>query len=121
MHRQGIVVILIVVVVMLATVLAGEDWMIVCPFYLITGLECPFCGGQRMIASLLHGDWLAAFNYNPLLFCALPLLLLWIVRLAFPEYASRHSRVIPALLFTDGALLVYFILLLVWGVVRNCF
>ncbi|OHT89200.1 DUF2752 domain-containing protein [Mycobacteroides saopaulense] len=36
----------------------------VCPFKALTGLDCPACGGLRMVYSLLHGDVLGALRYN---------------------------------------------------------
>jgi hypothetical protein len=41
-----------------------------CPFRLATGLECPGCGALRACHHLLHGDAIAAFRLNPLLFVA---------------------------------------------------
>ena len=37
-----------------------------CPFRLLTGWDCPLCGGTRMGEALLHGDVQAAFVFNPL-------------------------------------------------------
>lgn len=34
------------------------------------GIYCPFCGGTRMVASLLGGHPVAAFHWNPMLFVA---------------------------------------------------
>lgn len=45
-----------------------------CPFHLLTGLECPGCGSQRAIHSLLNGDMRAAVHYNLLLVLAIPYL-----------------------------------------------
>lgn len=42
-----------------------------CPFRELTGWECPFCGGTRLGSALLHGDVVAAFAYNPLVFVSL--------------------------------------------------
>lgn len=42
-----------------------------CPFRMLTGWECPFCGGTRLGSALLHGDVVAAFAYNPLVFVSL--------------------------------------------------
>lgn len=42
-----------------------------CPFRSITGWDCPFCGGTRMGAALLHGDLAAAWAYNPFALVAL--------------------------------------------------
>ena len=44
-----------------------------CPFRLITGWYCPFCGGLRMVHDLAHGQVVAALHDDAL---ALPLLLI---------------------------------------------
>lgn len=117
---QGVILV-ISAVLFLALVSMDERWMILCPFHLVTGWDCPFCGGQRMIAALLRGEWLVAYNSNPLLFCALPLLILWGVRIVLPEYASRHPRIMLSSLFTIKLLPVYLVILLLWGIIRNIF
>ena len=35
-----------------------------CPFKMLTGWNCPFCGGLRMTHDLLHGDLAASINDN---------------------------------------------------------
>jgi len=45
-----------------------------CPFRSLTGLRCPGCGTTRALHQLLHGHALAAFELNPLLLLALPVL-----------------------------------------------
>lgn len=45
-----------------------------CPFRTLTGLTCPGCGTTRALHQLLHGHVLAAFELNPLLLLALPVL-----------------------------------------------
>ncbi len=37
-----------------------------CPFRVVTGWDCPLCGGTRMGSALLHGDVATAFAFNPL-------------------------------------------------------
>ena len=54
---------------------ATSAWFPKCPFYLLTGLYCPGCGSQRAVASLLHGEVLAAVKFNILLVAFLPLLI----------------------------------------------
>jgi len=48
-----------------------------CP---ITGFfadcECPACGLTRALSSLLHGDIYVAWNFNPLVFVLLPVMLI---------------------------------------------
>jgi hypothetical protein len=45
-----------------------------CPFHWLTGLDCPGCGSQRAVFSLLHGHFYQAMKYNLLLVIALPFL-----------------------------------------------
>jgi len=45
----------------------------VCVFHQATGLLCPGCGSLRALHELLHGHLVAAFRFNPLLVCFLPL------------------------------------------------
>jgi hypothetical protein len=57
-----------------------------CPFRMITGWNCPLCGGTRMGDALLHLDIGAAFAYNPMALVGLVVLatlgVLWTVQLA---------------------------------------
>ena len=46
-----------------------------CPIYLLTGFYCPGCGGLRAGHALLHGHFLEALGYNPLLVLALAVFL----------------------------------------------
>lgn len=46
-----------------------------CLILSLTGLTCPGCGAQRMIAALFRGDVGAAFHHNPFLFALSPFLL----------------------------------------------
>lgn len=38
-----------------------------CPLHAVTGIPCPTCGVTRGVRCLLHGEWVAAFLWNPLL------------------------------------------------------
>ncbi len=52
-----------------------------CPFRTLTGLDCPGCGSTRGLHQLVHGNFIAAFEFNPLLIILVPLslymLFLW--------------------------------------------
>ena len=37
-----------------------------CPFLLLTGHPCPFCGGTRSFAEVWQGDLGRSLNFNPL-------------------------------------------------------
>ena len=45
-----------------------------CVFYSLTGFYCPGCGAGRASYSLLHGRFLDAFCYNPVMTVLLCLL-----------------------------------------------
>lgn len=80
-----------------------------CPFKMLTGWNCPFCGGLRMTYDLLHGDLLASINDNLFALLGIPLLAGWVL--------MRRHRGRPALPF--GAVLTIVAATLVWTVVRN--
>lgn len=46
-----------------------------CPFRLLTGLQCPGCGTTRALHEIVHGHFGAAFMLNPLLLIASPFLI----------------------------------------------
>ncbi len=46
-----------------------------CAFRAMTGLDCPGCGGTRMVWYLLHGDLLQAARFHLMAFIAVPVLL----------------------------------------------
>lgn len=78
--------------------------MLTCPFHWLTGLDCPFCGAQRMVLALVQGHVAEAFWYNPALFVALPLVGAW--WLWKKEVSSRAAFVLLCLA-------------ILWGIVRN--
>ena len=44
----------------------------ICPFFGLTGCYCPGCGTLRALHQILHGNPVAAFNYNPYSMLVLP-------------------------------------------------
>lgn len=56
-----------------------------CVFLCITNLYCPGCGAQRALHELLHGRWIRAVDFNPLLVVSLPLIVY-----AFVSRALQH-------------------------------
>jgi hypothetical protein len=62
----------------------------VCLFHRTTGLLCPGCGSLRALHQMLHGNFAAAFRFNPLLVISLPLLI-WFGAL-FAIKTLRHQR-----------------------------
>lgn len=80
-----------------------------CPFRVLTGWNCPACGGLRMTHDLLHGDLGAAAVDNVFLLVGLPLLLAWIL----VRWRRRQS------LLPVPAIVVIAVAMIMWTVVRN--
>ena len=47
-----------------------------CPFFALTGLQCPGCGSTHAFYALVHGDFPAAWAFNPFTLVVVPLLVL---------------------------------------------
>ncbi|MEE6163548.1 MULTISPECIES: DUF2752 domain-containing protein [unclassified Mycolicibacterium] len=80
-----------------------------CPFRLMTGWNCPACGGLRMTHDVLHGDLGAAVVDNAFALVGLPLLAAWILvrwRLGKP-------------IFPASAVATILVAAVIWTVVRN--
>lgn len=80
-----------------------------CPFKLLTGWNCPACGGLRMTHDLLHGDLAAAAVDNLFLLVGVPALLAWVL------VRWRTERPV----FTKPAIAVIAVLAVTWTVTRN--
>lgn len=80
-----------------------------CPFKMITGWDCPACGGLRMTHDLLHGDLAGAIADNVFLLIGLPLLLVWGL------WRWRTDK--PLFTWWTGAAVL--VALAAWTVVRN--
>jgi Protein of unknown function (DUF2752) len=73
--RWGLVVLLPVPLILLYLFNPEQSWFYPqCLFYKLSGFYCPGCGSLRSIHSLLHGNFVKGFSYNPLLVSFIPLL-----------------------------------------------
>lgn len=73
-----------------------------CPVHAMTGLHCPGCGSLRATHALLHGDAVAAVQYNPLLLVMFAVFALWrplrkVLRDCGIETQRVEARVVLAL------------------------
>ena len=80
-----------------------------CPFRLLTGWNCPGCGGLRMTHDLLHGDVAAAVVDNVFMLVGLPILALWLI--------VRWRTTRP--LLPRAAVIVMIVAAVGWTVIRN--
>ena len=80
-----------------------------CPFKLLTGWNCPACGGLRMTHDLLHGNFGAAVVDNVFLLIGLPALALWVL---WRLKRGQRAATLPAVVLIAVAAVT-------WTVVRN--
>ncbi len=90
--------------------------VISCPFYRLTGLQCPGCGVSRMCLALLHLDFAAAFQANAMLLALLPVGLVFCA-----AHAVRFVRTGPCALtrLEQTAVWIMAALLVIFGIWRN--
>ncbi|NIH81589.1 hypothetical protein FHX46_004119 [Amycolatopsis viridis] len=99
--------------------LATGTLRIPCWFHALTGLDCPFCGGSRMLGALLHGDVPAALSDNAFaLVVLLPLTAVTLVAAVRWE-AGRARRWWPAGAGGTRLTLALAGLAIIWWLVRN--
>ncbi|MGH3947607.1 MAG: DUF2752 domain-containing protein [Pseudonocardiaceae bacterium] len=87
-----------------------------CPFRLLTGVDCPLCGGLRMMHSVLHVDLAAAADYNVVALAALPAITFFWVRWMVRRLRERSAAGGVAPQWVPVAMAV---LLIAWTLVRN--
>ena len=86
-----------------------------CIFYRLTGYQCMGCGSQRMIHSLLHGDFMGAFRANALLFCCLPIIMF----LTFAELSRNRYPKLYLCVHQRWVIITLAAILFIWLPVRN--
>lgn len=88
-----------------------------CPFYFITGLYCPGCGSSRALHQLLHGNFLKALDYNPLMVISIP----FVIYLFLSQYQIElfGRRVARRVLFNKTFYTLLLIIIFVYWVIRN--
>ncbi|WP_081880547.1 DUF2752 domain-containing protein [Prescottella defluvii] len=88
----------------------------VCPTKSLLGIDCPLCGGTRMLYALLHLDVAGALRYNAVGVVAVVLLIVafgvwtWGRLRGRRVLQARYLRQVPAIVLAVAAL---------WFVVRN--
>lgn len=67
--------------------------MPICPVKLVTGLDCPACGGLRLVHDLLRGKFGVATHDNLFLLLISPLLLVLVVKAGRDTWRGKQPRV----------------------------
>lgn len=84
-----------------------------CPTKLLTGLDCPACGGLRMSHDLLHGNVRAAMQDNPFLLLCSPAVALVGWRSWRARGEGRHFELSARTAYAVAAVAA------VWTIIRN--
>lgn len=83
-----------------------------CPVKLLTGLDCPGCGSARALHSLLHGEIVRAWEFNPWLPVVAVMALL-------AQIGSACSGRLRDFIHSPATLGVFIALSLGWMALRN--
>lgn len=92
----------------------GDGGPVWCPWRAVTGLDCPFCGATRAMASLGHGDVVAALDHNALLV----LVVLPMAALGWALWVARARAGQPLPQISNRALTLGLLVVGMWWVLR---
>jgi len=95
----------------------GSPFMPKCVFKLLTGWDCPGCGGQRTVHAFLHGRMAEAVHYNLFLLLAVP----YAVALVVAHFVLHGEAAQSALRILESrpAVYTYVSLYFLWWIIRN--
>ena len=96
-----------------------SNFPIQCPWFLLTGTQCPACGFQRALYTLLHGNFYDALRYNYFFIFSIPYSLLVIV-VTWYNYHHVFDR-LRAFVYHRIALCIYIALYFSWWIIRNLY
>ncbi len=68
-----------------------ESHAIPCPFHMITGCDCPGCGMQRSVFSLMRGDLSQSLDHHPSGIFFVLFILVFLLHLKFQHRYTRLS------------------------------
>ncbi len=94
-----------------------SSWVPKCYFHFFTGLQCPACGSQRAIHSMLHLDVASAMAFNPFLVVSLPYLLSLMAVTWFDDKGKMEK--LRHFCQHTCTIRIYLVLILLWWVIRN--
>ncbi|MCE5206323.1 MAG: DUF2752 domain-containing protein [Porphyromonadaceae bacterium] len=88
-----------------------------CPFLMVTGYQCPGCGSQRAIHSLLHADIGAALKQNAFMVLSIPYIFLGI----YLQYLGGKLRYpcLERIFYGRWSAVVLLVVIFAYWILRN--
>lgn len=86
-----------------------------CPVKLLTGLQCPSCGIQRVTFALLHGDLTGALRQN----WFLPFSLCYLAALLLSKLLCAPFSPLLTFLWGRRGCTIFISLYILWFIIRN--
>lgn len=117
--KIGIFVVLLIVVAVFYFSInpATSKYLPRCVFLVITGYKCPGCGSQRVIHSLLHGNFIDALRYNAFFVAAIPVIALYVIN----DYTRLIPKKVGEVITHHYAIAALGAIVILWWVLRNVF
>lgn len=85
----------------------------------LTGTECPSCGTQRALHSIMHGEIMKALRYNCFFVISVPYAAV-VVLCSWYNYKNIFGK-IKLIVFDSLVLKIYTLLYFLWWIIRNVF
>ena len=93
-----------------------ETFILRCIPKAITGYDCPFCGAQRALGHITHGEFKAAFLSNPYLFIISPYLItVLLCILGIIPQGNKTQNII----YSKPAIIIAGTATIIWWIIRN--
>ena len=93
----------------------NSPYFLKCPFYQISGYQCPGCGTQRAFHELLHLRIFEAIKQNLLFVLAIP----YVLMIFYTSFHQEKYKRLRQLLMGNRTLLFLLIIAILFGVFRN--
>lgn len=87
-----------------------------CPVHFLTGFYCPGCGTARGVHALLHGRFLQALDFNPLMVISIPFLGYAIISQVLFYIRGKG---LPQVIKHPFWIWAIFVLIIVYTILRN--
>lgn len=97
---------------------SSSGWAPTCTFHELTSYNCPGCGGQRALHSLLHGHILEAMRFNILYALGFPFLV-YLYFFCVEVYILGNKKLSANFLFSPRTGIIIAITVVVFFLLRN--